>query len=137
MSFLLDTDIISQGTKPSPDAAVMAWLRGQSASLLFLSVVTIAELRIGVAMQPSGRRKAGLAQWLEEEVPARFDGRILAVTNEIADDCGGLLAGTRLRGFTMDPFDALIAATARVHGYKLATLNFRHFAELDVPLVRF
>ena len=102
---------------------------------MYLSVVTFTELRMGVISMPAGKRRDHLVQFLEESLPATFAGRVLPVTASIADDCGYLLGFTRKAGLTIDPLDAMIAATARVHGFSVVTLNVKHFNHLQVPLV--
>jgi predicted nucleic acid-binding protein len=83
--FLLDTNIPSEFSRDRPDARVVRWLNAQSASTLFLSVVTIGEIRRGLVVLPPGRRRSELEVWFETELLAWFRGRILPVTHSIAD----------------------------------------------------
>jgi predicted nucleic acid-binding protein len=137
LSYLLDTNIVSQAAKAAPDARVDRWLDAQNADQLFLSVVTIAELRVGLELMPSGKKKNAVAAWLANTVIPHFHGRILPVTFEISQQCGIILAVAKRAGFTVDPFDSLIAATAQIHHLSVATLNRSHFLQLGAKLVDF
>jgi predicted nucleic acid-binding protein len=135
--YLLDTDVISQITKPKPNEAAMRWLASESMAALHLSVATIVEIRIGIELMPGGRRKRAISQWLTEDLPQAYLERILPVGLEIAEMAGVIIAQSRAAGFAGEPMDALIAATAKVHGLKVATLNRKHFEKLGVELVEF
>lgn len=123
MSFLLDTNIISEFMKQQPNEGVLAWLAGVNEDTVFLSVVTIIELRYGIERLAAGRRRRRLDEWLGKELTARFAGRILPVDLEVADACGKLVARSESLGRSMEPRDAFIAATAVVHGLALVTRN--------------
>ncbi len=135
MSFLLDTDVISQVTKSVPDPATMTWLAAHPVSRMHLSVMSLLEIRSGIGTMPAGKKSQLLSAWLDLELPALYANRILPVTAEIALDAGRLIAQTHIAGHTADPNDAIIAATARIHGYTLVTRNRRHFERLDVPII--
>ena len=137
MKFLLDTNAVSQPSKPEPDAGFLGWLRLQAPTSLALSVISILEINFGTALLPAGRRKAALDLWIREELPRRFVARILPVSADIAADAGQLIARNKLAGHNIEMADALIASTARVHGLSVVTFNRRHFERLEVPLVRF
>ncbi len=137
MSFLLDTDVISQLAKREPIASVVEWLDGCRDEPIYLSVVTIEEICEGIEMMPAGKKRNHLDRWLSEELLSSYKDRILPVTPEIADACGRILGGEESRGFHTGVNDAYIAATARVHGLKVATLNRKHFERLGVELVQF
>ena len=136
MSYLLDTVIVSQPDKPLPHASIMRWLEAHDSKDTFLSVMTLMEIRMGITMMPAGRRRSAHFHFLEAVIPASYAGRILPITAEIADDCGRLLGEARRAGAQVDASDALIAATARVHGLTIVTLNYKHFSKLQVPLVK-
>ncbi|MDQ2900633.1 MAG: PIN domain-containing protein, partial [Acidobacteriota bacterium] len=78
MRFLLDTNVISEWVKPHPDPNVVAWLAEADEDRVFISVASMAEIRFGIDLMPDGRRQDRLILWLEEELPARFEGRVLA-----------------------------------------------------------
>jgi toxin FitB len=131
MNFLLDTNVISEPMKARPNAAVLAWLGGVDEDSVFLSVVTITELRYGIERLATGRRRDRLDGWLRKDLFSRFGARILPVDLEIANACGRVVARSESLGRPMEPRDAFIAATAEVHGLTLVTRNASDF-ELTV-----
>ncbi len=133
MRTVLDTSVVSQRTKLTPDAAVVGWWKRQQTDNLYLSAVTFHELRYGVERLAAGKRRLAFERWLEESVLPMFAGRILPVDAAVADRSGRLLAAAR--GSGVDVGDAIIAATAKVHGMWVATLNKKHFERLEVKLV--
>jgi len=135
VSCLLDTNIVSEWAKPEPDARLRRWSEQADENLLFLSSVSLAEIRFGIDLLPAGRRRRRLADWLEGYLPRLFEGRLLDVTPAVADRAGRLGAHCRLRGRPMDKSDALIAATAQVHGLTLVTRNVGDFALAGVGLL--
>lgn len=135
--FLLDTNIVSQRPKLKPNPAVMAWLSSTNEADLRISAITIQEIRLGIERLDAGRRRREIEQWLEGDLLARFAGRILPVDAVVADQCGRLIAAANERKHNPDLGDALIAATAVVHGLQVATLNRKHFEPLGVALVHF
>lgn len=134
MSFLLDTNVISEGAKPNPDPAVMQWLGSVDEDQLFLSVVSLAELRHGVERLEAGRRRAALDQWLSDELPARFDGRLLMAGIATADHWGRVVARAQANGRPIGAMDAFLAATAEQHELTLVTRNVSDFASIGVHL---
>ena len=127
MSFLLDTNVVSEWTKPRPNAGVVEWLTEVDEDEVFLSVVTFAELRHGIERLPTGARRRRLDDWLRSDLPLRFDARIVGVDGAIADEWGRLVARCEKRGRPIHAMDALIAATALVHGLTLVTRNTADF----------
>lgn len=123
MSFLLDTNLVSEWTKPRPNAGVVRWLAQVDEDEVFLSVVTFAELRRGIERLPADARRQRLDEWLRSELPLRFEGRIVGIDGPIADEWGRLVARREARGRTIHAMDALIAATAQVHDLTLVTRN--------------
>lgn len=132
MSYLVDTNVLSELRKREPDARVAGWLTWRPASTLYLSVLTLGELRKGIAALPDGERKQRLADWLETEVPTYFAGRILPVDGAVADRWGRLLAQA---GRPLPAIDSLLAATAITHGLTLVTRNTRDFQIPDLQLL--
>lgn len=120
MSFLVDTNVISEATRPRPDDGVVRWLKSAGGSSLFVSVLTLGEIRKGIEKLRSGARKDSLRAWLESEIPAWFEGRILPVDAAVADRWGRLVAAA---GRTIPAVDSLLAATALVHRLRLVTRN--------------
>ena len=127
MSFLLDTNVVSEWTKPRPDARVVDWLAQVDEEMVFLSVVTLAELRHGIERLPASKRRKQLDEWLRADLPVRFEQRILPVDAAIADEWGRLVARHESLGRTIHAMDALIAATAQVYNLTLVTRNASDF----------
>ena len=127
MSFLLDTNVVSEWTKPRPNAGVIEWLEQVQEDEIFLSVVTFAELRHGIERLPAGSRRRRLDEWLRSDLPLRFEGRIVGVDGAIADEWGRLVARREARGRPIHAMDALIGATAQVHELTLVTRNAADF----------
>jgi predicted nucleic acid-binding protein len=134
VSFLLDTNVVSEWTKPRPNAGLVEWLAQVDESEVFLSVVTFAELRRGIERLAVSARRRRLDEWLRTELPPRFEARIIGVDGAIADEWGRLVARGETRGRTIHAMDALIAATAQVHGLTLVTRNTDDF-EASVKLL--
>ena len=137
MTSLLDTDVVSQQTKPKPHEAVVRWWSQKQQHDLYLSVVSLAELRFGIESMDSGRKRRNLQEWLTLDLPGQFQERLLSVTPAIADEAGRLVALARRQKIKLELADALIAATAAVHGLQVATLNRKHFERLGIDLVKF
>ncbi|MGQ4616989.1 PIN domain-containing protein [Nocardia sp. R7R-8] len=134
MTFLLDTNVLSELRKPSRSAApsVRAWIAGRRPSELYLSVVTVLEIEVGIGRverrdPTQGKR---LRMWLEDDVLDVFAGRILGIDLPVARRVARL--------HVPDPRperDAMIAATAGEHGMTLVTRNVKDFAPMDVPVI--
>lgn len=137
LKYLLDTNVVSQTSKLKPHVGVMEWWQQQDELSLVLSAIVFQELRFGIDMVQPGRRRNDLEEWLERRLRPAFVGRILPVTEKIAELSGQLLAETKQKGHMAEVADTLIAATARVHGMAVATLNHKHFEWLGVELVEF
>jgi len=130
VSFLLDTNVVSEWVKPQPNPGVIAWLADADEDRVFLSVVTLTELRYGIDRMVSRGRKRRLDQWLGEELPLRFEGRILDIDPAVADSCGKFVARSEALGRRMELVDAFIAATAENHSLTVVTRNTSHFETL-------
>jgi toxin FitB len=127
MSFLLDTNVVSEWMKPHPNPGVISWLADVDEDRVFLSVITLTELRYGIERMAPGQRRKRLDEWLEEELPLRFEGRILAIDRAVADACGRVAASREATGRRMEAMDAFLAATALVHRLTLVTRNTSDF----------
>jgi hypothetical protein len=134
VSFLLDTNVVSEGSKVQPNLNVVLWLAGADEDRLFLSVITLAEIRRGIEMLPTGRRRERLGSWLADELTPRFEGRVLNIDNSVAQAWGVVMAHAQQIGTVLRTMDAFIAATAEVHGLTLATRNVKDFEQLGIPL---
>jgi predicted nucleic acid-binding protein len=137
LRYLLDTDVVSQATKERPHAGVIRWIEEQDEDELFLSVATLLEIRVGIELRSVGKKREELERWLVYDLPERFDDRIIPVERHAADLAGRLIVRSRTEGWEMKPMDALIAATAMVNDMGLATLNWKHFEQLSLELVKF
>lgn len=134
MSFLLDTNVISEGAKPRPDPGVMEWLASMDEEQLFLSVISLAELRHGIERLDNGRRKAALDVWLTEQLAPRFEGRLLHIDPGTADQWGRVVARAQAAGQPTGAMDAFIAAHAHQHQLTLVTRNVSDFEATGVRL---
>jgi predicted nucleic acid-binding protein len=132
--YLVDTNIPSELTREKPDARVAAFLRNAGKNSVFLSVMTIGEICKGIAALPVSQRRAALQDWLDIDVRSWFAGRILPVTEAIAEHWGHLAATAKQQGLTLAVVDGVIAATALHHGLTLVTRNVRDFTGLGVAL---
>jgi len=129
--------VISQTSKERPDGAAIAWLRTVDVTETYLSAITFAELRRGTEQLPMGKKRRELETWLRDEVVVEYRARIFSVDAVVADLAGKISVEGQRAGLNLDLTDTLIAATARVHGLKVATLNRKHFEKLGVELVEF
>src|ERR1035438_9272753 len=132
MSFLLDTNVVSEWMKPRPNPGVIAWLAEVDEDRTFLSVITLTELRYEIERMAAGNRRKRLQEWLEEELPLRFEGRILPIDSTVADVCGTVVARSEAVGRRMEVMDAFLAATAEIHRLTVVTRNASDFQ----PVVR-
>ena len=115
MSFLVDTNVVSEWVKPRPNPGVIGWPADTNEDQVFLSVVTLTELRYGIERMAMGRRQRQLSAWLENELPMRFEGRVLSIDPAVAEACGKLVARSEAAGRPVEAMDAFLAATAQVH----------------------
>jgi toxin FitB len=133
--YLLDTNVISEWTRPRPDPAVVAWLDAADEDMLYLSVVAFAEIRLGIELLPEGRKRSRISAWLARDLAVRFEGRIIGIEQNIAAAWAVIVVRGRVRGATPPILDAFMAATALVHRMTLVTRNERDLAGLDVPVL--
>jgi len=134
VSFLLDTNAISEWVKPRSNPGLMSWMETADEDRVFLSVVSLAELRYGVERMPTGSRRNRLTAWLERELPLRFEGRILPIDSEVADAWGRMMSRNEAAGRPMAAMDAFLAATAELRGLALVTRNVADFPLLKAIL---
>lgn len=133
--YLLDTNCISEVLRPNPEPRVLSWLEGTDERLLHLSVLTLGEIRKGVASLPQSKRRRRLESWLELELQARFSGRVLPIDAGIADRWGILTADARKKGVGLATIDGLLAATALHFNLTLVSRNVNDFAGTPVLLL--
>lgn len=132
MSYLIDTNVLSELRRRQPDTQVVRWMAERPATTLHLSVLTLGELRKGVEGLTEEARKRRLLDWLEVELPAYFAGRIVSVDTAVADRWGRLLAHARR---PVPAIDSLLAATALAHGLTLVTRNLKDFQYPDLQVL--
>lgn len=118
---LLDTNVMSEPLRPAPEPRVIAWIDAQPMETLFLSAITVAELRVGVALLPAGKRRARLQENLEKRVLPLFAGRVLPFDLACTQAYAALMARARGAGLAVAPADGYIAAIAAAHGFAVAT----------------
>lgn len=131
MKFIADANLLSEATKPSPDARALAWLRSNESQLAVTPVV-LGELEYGILLLPAGRKKTRLADWFEKIRSTVFS---LDFDNATAAAWAGLLAKLKSKGRAMPVKDSLVAASALTHGLAIATRNTRDFQYAGIPLV--
>jgi hypothetical protein len=135
MRYLLDTNVISEPFKRSPEPKVIQWLEEQSSLDLCISVLTLGELTMGFELAPAGKRRDELQQWVTQDLPRRFVGRLLAVDDTVAREWGRISATGRANGRELPATDGLLLATARVHSLVFVTRNERDCADRGVNVL--
>ncbi|MEP6902054.1 MAG: type II toxin-antitoxin system VapC family toxin [Actinomycetota bacterium] len=134
MRFLLDTNIISEPKQKKPNAQVLEWLDAQDESKLFLSVLTVGEIRKGISRLESGKKKAELEQWLEK-LRSRFLRRILSLTEKTFLVWGKMSGEFEDKGIARPAFDSLLEATALEQDLILVTRNVKNFQNSQVTIL--
>jgi toxin FitB len=133
---LLDTNVLSELMRPAPDPRVREWLDGHPADEVWISAVTVGEIRLGIELLPDGKRKTRLAGLADEMFQAEFGNRCLPYDMLAAAEYGSIVAAHSRVGRPVNVEDAQIAAIARSAGLTLATRNVSDFDGIDgVPVV--
>ena len=132
--YLLDTCVISETRAKKPDPTVIEWLSRQPPETLYLSVLSIGEIKNGICMLGDTKKARALSEWLNE-LQATFSPRILSVNATVAECWGEILAANAKSGNTRPAIDALIAATAKVDNLILVTRNIRDMEGMGVKLL--
>lgn len=131
---VLDTNVVSELMRPTPNAAVLTWLDSQAADGLWLNSVVLSELLYGIARMPEGARRAQLAQAVQAMLVEDFAGRVLPFDAEAAAAYADLVATRERQGQPVAMADAQIAAICLAHGATLVTGNTKHFEGLGLTL---
>ncbi|MBZ9979418.1 type II toxin-antitoxin system VapC family toxin [Mesorhizobium sp. BR-1-1-10] len=132
---LIDTSVMFEPWRPAPDARVIAWIDAQAVETLYLSAVTVAELRFGIAAMPSGKRRTTLHDRLEQDALPLFAGRILPFDLDASRAYADLMVQARAAGKAIGNADGYIAATAVAHGLTVATRDTGLFAAAGLNIV--
>ncbi len=132
---ILDTNVVSEAMKSAPSPVVVNWLNAQHVQSLFLTTVSVAELRYGIERLPDGRRKSALWAVLEFTMGRLFATRILPFDQPAAEEAARIAAETEARGKKVSNADGQIAAVARTHGSAVATRDARPFAAVGVRVI--
>jgi predicted nucleic acid-binding protein len=127
MTFLCDTNIISELARPQPNAGVLIWV--QSLSYINISVITVEEIYYGLTAKPNPK----IQNWFDNFL--KNNCQILPITDEIAKLCGEIRGQQRLTGKTVTQADMMIAATAKIHQLTLVTRNIRDFDSCGIPIL--
>lgn len=130
--YLIDTNVISELRRRAPEPRVVSWFAQHPARQLYLSVLSLGEIRRGVEKLADGERRNQLRAWLEQELPLFFSGRLLPVDEAVAHRWGHLIANA---GRPLPVIDSLLAATALEHGLVLITRNLKDVADLPVEVL--
>jgi hypothetical protein len=134
VKYLLDTNVVSEWTRPKPSPNLVTWLAEADEDRLHISVVTFAEIRYGIEKMATGRRRDALAAWLEGELAERFEGRVLGIDRPVADAWGVVMARARATGHSMATMDGFLAATAAARGLTLVTRDTNDFRGAGVAM---
>jgi toxin FitB len=129
--FLLDTNVISELVRKKPEPKVVQWIQDTDEDLLFLSVLTMAEIRKGITSHPDAARRVKLEAWLSRDLKQRFGGRILSLDENVADRWGVIIG---LAATPIPVIDGLLAATAFEHNLTFVTRNSSDVSATGVPV---
>jgi predicted nucleic acid-binding protein len=132
---LLDTNVVSEPLRHAPELRVIEWIDAQVMETLFLSAITVAELRAGVALLPAGKRRSGLEESLETQVLPLFAGRVLPFDLACTEAYAALMARARAAGLAIAAADGYIAAIAAANGFAVATRDTGPFKAASVAVI--
>ena len=135
MKYLLDTSVISELTKKKPDPKVIQWIKKNHEVDLYLSVLTLGEIQKGITKLSESKKKKDLREWLEKDLPQRFERKFLAVTMAVAKKWGEIERDTEQKGEKMPAIDSLIAATGIVNNLTVVTRNTEDMERSGVKLL--
>ncbi len=133
--YLIDTNVLCEGSKKAPEASVVAWLANAPPAQQYVSVLTLGEVQRGISKSLNAGKTRRLAEWLRDGLLREFDGRILPVDWPVAEAWGLLTSKSESKGRSLPAIDALLAATALVHDLTIVTRNARDFAGTGVRVL--
>ena len=132
---MLDTNVLSESLRPAPESRVLDWINKQAIETLYLSAITVAELRFGAALLPSGRRKTRLRNSLENKLLPLFSGRVLPFDITVTEAYAEVISQARMAGQSISTADGYIAATAAANGMIIATRDTNPFAAAGLQVI--
>lgn len=132
---ILDTNVVSEPLRPNGEGAVLKWLDQQDIETLYLTAITVAELRFGIAALPAGKRKRSLNDDFEDRILALFVGRILPFDEGTTTAYARIRSTARSTGKAIGVTDAFIAAIAAHHGFTIATRDISPFKAASIPVI--
>ena len=132
--FLLDTNTISELIRPRPEPKVVSWFEKTDENLFYLSVLTLGEIRKGVSALSDSKRRVAIEAWLEKDLHNRFEGRILPISEAIADRWGALAGQALTKKKLIPVIDGLLAATAIHHNLTFITRNTKDVGDTGVSV---
>ena len=135
MKYLLDTCLLSETRRKVPNQGVVNWLESVDEDRLFISVVTLTEIQKGIVKLDEGPRRQAFQTWLDTDLSARFKGRILGLSQEVALEWGVLLGSNERKGEKLPLIDSLLASTAIQYNLTLVTRNTSDFGRMPVRLL--
>jgi predicted nucleic acid-binding protein len=135
MKFLLDTCVVSEFIAKQPDSGLVEWIDSQAEEKLYLSVISIGEIKKGIEKLPDSGRRSELTTWLEDDLLIRFKGKILPIDVNVILVWGSLTANLEQQGRKMPAIDSLIAAIAIQGELDLVTRNETDFEHSGVPVI--
>jgi toxin FitB len=133
--WLLDTNMLSELRRPKPDRKVLAFVAAQPLELLYISAVTLAEIRFGIELVSDATKRAELNDWLAHKVRPMFEQRVLPVTEDVMFKWRLLVEDGRQAGHTFSQPDLIIAATALQHGLTVVSRDIRDYERARVPVL--
>ena len=132
--YLVDTNVISELIKPRPETRVTRWISATDESLLYLSVLTLGEIRKGITALPLTARRTALEAWLDHDLLLRFENRVLSIDLAVADRWGQLTGSAAARKHPIPAIDGLLAATASQYNLTFVTRNKADIQGTGVPV---
>jgi predicted nucleic acid-binding protein len=135
MTYLLDTCIIADLLSPDPDPKLLAWVDSQPEEMMFISVVTLAELKQAIESCESSKTRVRMNDWLMNDLVVRFSGRISEITTEATLKWGELSARIHTQGGIINPIDSLTLAIALIYNHTIVTSNTSIFVESEIRLL--
>lgn len=131
MKYLLDTCVISELTKPKPNIKLVEWINKTPSESLFLSVITVGEIRKGLSKLPKSKRKERLTVWLNILLK-EYKERILSINLTVAENWGVIQGNAEKSGIPMSSIDSFLAATAYTHNLTVVTRNEKDFNQIPI-----